>query len=178
MLPTNEPVAQRASRQACGGAGQRDEQALGEQQPDEPRTGPIPSAARIAISRWRTVAAHQQQVRDVHARDEQHESRESEHRRPRTAASAATMNRIGSGRASVFGNHARPDPLFLRIRSPRSRSATTSTAACAAATLHTGSQPRRDAQYAFRPVGEPIALHLLARAGEPERDVILRRARP
>ena len=53
----------------------REQQRLGEELPDELRDRPAPSDRRTAISAARAADAREQQVRDVRARDEQHERR-------------------------------------------------------------------------------------------------------
>ena len=55
-------------------ADHRQHHAFGQQLADDAAARPAPSAARSAISRLRAGGAHQQQVRDVGAGDQQHEA--------------------------------------------------------------------------------------------------------
>ena len=71
-------------------------------------------------------AAHQQQVRDVHARDQQHESGQRRASTARASGIRRSMKRIGSGRATGFRNDARRDALLLRIGPLEPRRETTS----------------------------------------------------
>ena len=59
-----------------------------------------PSAARIASSCWRAFRAHEEQVRDVAARDEQHDA-DGREQNPENLSDVAGSRRSASGR--TFG---------------------------------------------------------------------------
>ena len=102
--PTRRPA--RRSRSAAGGPGGR---------------GPAPTAARTTISRSRDVARDEQQVRDVRARDEQHEADGAEQREQRAAGRPTIRSCSGTTSTSL--------PVLLCGYCPSSRVAIVSISA-------------------------------------------------
>ena len=112
-----EEEARRPAReqQARGRAGDREQQALGEQQPDRAAPRPDPSAARIAISRWRTVprtssrfATFMHAMSSTSVASPSMDPRMQRHQRREEAHRDRTRQRLG--------DHAGRDVLLLRIR--------------------------------------------------------------